>query len=118
MDVSSNHSVKFVHLIESCNITQYISYQVKYFILQAVPQISMSSFWHDLRNSSFVKSPLITLSALYEQYVNDISDLLNKHAPLLTCTFTKESTGWLSDSYQRARTLKQMRVLGAETRSP
>ena len=51
----------------------------------------------------------ITLS-VYEQCVNDLSDLLSKHAPLLTHTFINESAGWLSDSYERVRIDTQMSV--------
>ena len=63
-------------------------------------KIRKSSFRYDLRNFSVVKSPGSTVSVLYEQYVNDLSDLLIKNAPLLTRTFTKESAGCLSDSYR------------------
>ena len=66
----------------------------------------MCSFRHDLINSSFVKYSGTTVSVLYEQYVNELSDLLNTHASLFTCTFTKEHAGGLSDSYQSARVLK------------
>ena len=65
----------------------------------------MSDFRHDLKNSEFVKSSGNTVSVLYKHYMNDVSYLLNKYAPLVTRTFTKEFAGWLSDPYWRARAL-------------
>ena len=35
------------------------------------------------------------------------SKLLDKHAPLVTRTFTKQATGWLSDTYRLAKTIRR-----------
>ena len=37
----------------------------------------------------------------------DLSRLLDKHAPLVTRTFTKQATGWLSDSYRLAKNIRR-----------
>ena len=60
----------------------------------------MDSFRKDLGNSAFVKRPGDTVSVLCEQYLDDLSKLLDKHAPLVTRTFTEQDTGWLSDTYR------------------
>ena len=65
------------------------------------------SFRKDLGNSAFVKCPGDTVSGLCEQYLDDLSKLLDKHAPLVTRTFTKQATGWLSDTYQVAKTIRR-----------
>ena len=45
-------------------------------------------------------------NVLYEQYLSDLSKLLDKHAPLVTRTFTKQATGWLSDSFRLAKAIR------------
>ena len=39
----------------------------------------MSNFRSDLKNTSFVKSPANAVVDLYEQYVHDMADVLDKH---------------------------------------
>ena len=60
----------------------------------------------DLAHCSFVASPGSTVSALYEQYIRDLSGLLDKHAPTVTRNFTKEAAGWLSDTYLQAKAVR------------
>ena len=57
-------------------------------------------------NFSFVRRPGDTVSVLCEQYLGDLSKLLDKDAPLVTRTFTKQGTGWLPDSYRLAKTVR------------
>ena len=71
-----------------------------------VVTLDMDSFRKDLGNSAFVKHPGDTVSVLCEQYLDDLSKLLDKHAPLVTRTFTKQTTGWLSDTYRLAKTIR------------
>ena len=66
-------------------------------------KINMQSLMCDLANCSFVTSPDSTVSALYEQYISDLSGLLDKHAPTVTRAFTKGAAGWLSDNCQFER---------------
>ena len=70
-------------------------------------KIDLDSLCKDLGNCSFVRCPGDTVSVLCEQYLGDSSKLFDKHAPLITHTFTKQATGWLSDSYQLAKTIRR-----------
>ena len=70
-------------------------------------KIDLDSLCKDLRNCSFIKRPGDTVSVLYEQYLGDLSKLLDKHAPLVTRTFTKQAIGWLSDSYRLAKNIRR-----------
>ena len=63
----------------------------------------MSDFCSDLKNTSFVKSPTDSVMDLYEQYVHDLADVLDKHAPLISRLKKKDSTDWVSDSYRHAK---------------
>ena len=69
-------------------------------------KIDLESLRKDLGNCSFVRHPGDTVSVLCEQYLDDLSKLLDKHAPLVTRTFTKQATGWHSDTYQLAKTIR------------
>ena len=70
-------------------------------------KINMQSLMRDLEKCSFVASPGSTVSALHDQYTRDLSNLLDKHAPLVTCTFTKGAAGWLSDTYLQAKAVRR-----------
>ena len=67
----------------------------------------MQSLICDLEKCSFVASPGSTISALHDQYTRDLSNLLDKHAPLVTRTFTKSAAGWLSDTYLQAKAVRR-----------
>ena len=83
------------------------SHKAKVVTFRRYHKIDMDSFRKDLGNSAFVKCPGDTVSGLCEQYLDDLSKLLNKHAPLVTRTFTKQATGWLSDTYRLAKTIRR-----------
>ena len=70
-------------------------------------KIDLDSLRKDLVNCPFVRRPGDTVSVLCEQYLGDLSKFLDKHAPLVTRTFTKQVTGWLSDSYQLAKSIRR-----------
>ena len=72
-------------------------------IFRRFHRINMDCFRSDLANYSFVKCPGNTASVLYEQYTKDLKDLLDKHAPEVSCTFIKGPAQWLSDSYLLAK---------------
>ena len=52
----------------------------------------MSDFHSDLKDISFVKSPANAVVDLYDQYVHDLVDVLDRHAPLVSRLTKKEST--------------------------
>ena len=66
----------------------------------------MSDFRSDLKNISFVKSSTDSVVDLYDQYVYDFSDVLDKHAPLIFRLIKKESADCVSDSYRCAKSLR------------
>ena len=47
-------------------------------------KINMDTLCNDLSNCSFVACPGDTAKILYDQYTNDLSNLLDKHAPEVT----------------------------------
>ena len=68
----------------------------------------MSNFRSELKNTSFVKSPADSVVDLYDQYVHDLADVLDKHAPLISRLKKKDSTDWVSDSYTLDVSLKEL----------
>ena len=44
----------------------------------------MFDFRSDLKNTSFFKSPVDAVVYLYEQYVHDLGNVLDRHAPLIS----------------------------------
>ena len=47
-------------------------------------RINMSDLRSDLENTYFVKTPANSVVDLYDQYIHDLCDILNKHAPLVS----------------------------------
>ena len=62
----------------------------------------MSNFRSDLKDMPFVKCPSNSVSLLYDQYVHDLSCILDRHAPLVSSLKTKQRAYWLSESYRLA----------------
>ena len=79
------------------NIVQYRRYH----------HINLFDFWSDIKNASFVKSPADAVVDLYEQYVRDLSNVLDRHAPLISRLTNKDSADWMSDGYQCAKSLSR-----------
>ena len=50
----------------------------------------MSDFQSDLKEMPFVKCPANSVSQLYDQYVQDLSSILDRHAPLVSSLKTKQ----------------------------
>ena len=69
--------------------------------------MTLDSLHKDLGNCSFIRRPCDTVSVLCEQCLSNVSKLLDKHAPLVTHTFAKQATSWLSDSYRLAKTIRR-----------
>ena len=61
----------------------------------------------DLRNSAFVGSPSDNVSDLYEQYVNSLSSILEKHVPLKTKCLSKPTPTWITQPYREAKRLRR-----------
>ena len=62
----------------------------------------MSDFCTDLKNTSFPDAVV----DLYEQYVHDLGNVLDRHAPLISGLTNKDSVDWVSDDYRHAKSLR------------
>ena len=67
----------------------------------------MNSLHKDLGNCSFIRCLGNTVNVLCEQYLGNLSKLLDKHATLVIHTFNKQAAGWLSDSYWLAKGVRR-----------
>ena len=75
--------------------------------------INISDFHSALKNTSFIKSPTVAVVDLYEQYVYDLGNVVDRHTPLISRLTKKDSAAWISDDYQHAKSLKgQFEKLG------
>ena len=55
----------------------------------------------------FVKCPANSVSQLYDQYVHDLSHILERHATPVSSLKTKQCADWLSESCCLAKSLKR-----------
>ena len=67
----------------------------------------MDTLRNDLSNCSFVACPGDTAKKLYDQYTNDLSNLLDKHAPEVTRCLANEPAKWISDTYKNAKSIQR-----------
>ena len=101
-DFVSDHAlvkctIDFPHQVaHTPNIVQYRRYH----------RIKMSDFRSDLKNTSFVRSPADAVVDLYEQYICDLGNVLDRHAPPISRLTNKDSADWMSDDYRRAKSLR------------
>ena len=65
--------------------------------------INMSNFRSDLKDIF----PANSVSLLYDQYIHDLSHILDRHAPLVSILKTKQQAVWLSESYRLAKSLRR-----------
>ena len=70
-------------------------------------RIDIDQFRNDLSNISFVLSPGGTAAELYDQYLVGVTQVLDKHAPIISRMTKWQSYEWLSDSYRMARSLRR-----------
>ena len=68
-------------------------------------RIDMSNFRSDLKDMPFVKCSANSVSQLYDQYVHDLSRILDRHAPLVCSLKMKQRADCLSESYRLAKSL-------------
>ena len=78
----------------------HIPSKVKY---RRYHRINMSDFRSDLKNTSFIKFPAAV--DLSEQYVHDLGNVLDRHAPLISRMTMKDSADGMSDAYRREKSL-------------
>ena len=67
----------------------------------------MSNFQSDLKEMPFVKCPANSVSQVYDQYVQDLSRILDRHAPLVSSLKMKQRADWLSETYRIAKLLRR-----------
>ena len=48
-----------------------------------------------------------SVSQLYDQYVHDLSRILDRHAPLVSSLKTKQCADWLSETYRLTKSLRR-----------
>ena len=94
---SLNVLLTFLPLIANCQTR--ISYRRYH-------RINMSDFRSDLKEMPFVKCPANSVSHHYDQYVHDLSHILDRHAPLVSSLKTKQPADWLSESYHLEKSLR------------
>ena len=102
-DFVSDHSLVKCSIIlphQAANIPNKVQYRRYH-------RINMSNFCPDLKNTSFVKSSANAVVHLHEQYVHDLVDVLDKHAPLISRLKKKDSADWVSDSYRCSKSLRR-----------
>ena len=70
-------------------------------------RIDIDQFCNDLSNVPFVLSPGGTATELYDQYMVGVTQVLDKHVPIISRMTKRQSDEWLSDSYRMARSLRR-----------
>ena len=55
----------------------------------------------------FVKCPANSVPQLTDQYVHDLSHILDRHAPLVSSVKKKQRADWLSETYRLAKSLRR-----------
>ena len=56
-------------------------------------RIDIDQFRNDLSNIPFVLSPGGTVAELYDQYLVGVTQVLDKHAPIISCMTKRQSDG-------------------------
>ena len=101
-DIVSDHALVKCSIVfprQVAHIPSKVQYRRYY-------RINMANFHSDLKNTSFIKSPANAVVDLYEQYVHDLGNVLDSHAPLISKLKRKDSADWISDAYQRTKSLR------------
>ena len=120
VNVPGGDGYKFMTFLDSCDLQQLLNQpthmhhalvnrsialpEAAHILNKVQPRryhcINMSNLRSDLKNTSFVRSLDNAVVDLYQQYVHDLGDVLNKHAPMISRLKRKDSAVWLSDSCQ------------------
>ena len=67
----------------------------------------IDQFRNDLSSIPFVRSPEENAAELYDQYVVGVTQVLDKHAPIISGMVKWQSDEWLSDSHRMACSLRR-----------
>ena len=70
-------------------------------------RIDIDQFRNNLNNILCVLSPEGTAAELYDQYMVGVTQVLDKHALIISHKAKRQSDEWLSDSYHMARSLRR-----------
>ena len=70
----------------------------------------MTAFRSDLQEVPIVKSPAKSVSNLYQQYMHDLSFVLDKHAPIVSRIPKKQTAECLSEAYRQAKAQRSKTV--------
>ena len=70
-------------------------------------KINVDRLKDDLAASALVTYPSDNIDTLYEQYVSNLSDLLDIHAPMKTRCLTKCEPGWITSEFRTAKCLRR-----------
>ena len=70
-------------------------------------RIDIDQFRNDLSSIQFVLSPEGSAAELYRQYVVGVTQVLDKHAPIISRMAKWQSDEWWPDSYHMARSLRR-----------
>ena len=65
-------------------------------------RIDIDQFHNEPSSIPFVQSPEGTVAELYDQYMVGVTQVLDKHAPIIACMTKWQSDEWLSDTYSMA----------------
>ena len=68
-------------------------------------KINMPRFWEDLRTTDFVRAPAEDPTALYEQYINPLTRVMDIYAPIITKVLRCPTPEWITADYRNAKCL-------------
>ena len=96
-----DHALIKYHLDFACPVVP----KVDKIFYRRYHKINMQSFYKNLENTSFVTSPASMVADLYDQFIADLSGVLDRHVPLICRRAKTIPAGWLSDSHHMARSI-------------
>ena len=82
-------------------------YSAKQITFRQFHKINMTQIKHDIGSTTFVNAPSTNASDLHKQYIEDMSNVLEKHAPLKTKPLRKPAPVWVTQKYREAKRLRR-----------
>ena len=70
-------------------------------------KLNIDKFRSDLQIIPFVSSPSDDTDLLHEEYMSDLSGLLDIHAPVKTKQLIKPVPSWITDEYRTAKCMRR-----------
>jgi hypothetical protein len=97
------------HFCVSCklDISSPHKHTAKRITFRQYHKLDYDQMKHDLQNTAFVMSPSDNVSDLYDQYINSLSSVLEKHAPLKTKCLSQPTPVWITQQYREAKRLRR-----------